>query len=233
MTKEGSRAARRYETAFFVRLLNGFGVRRLYHGVRSPLPGTLFVSNHISWTDIPLLAAALNADFVAKSEIARWPVVGRLARRLNPVFVARNGKGCVRSQADAIRERLAAGRSVILFAEGTTSVGDTVLPFRSSLFEAADTARLIQPLTILYSETDSNPLPPDRMREIAWIDDDGLVSGALRVARKHTLAQVMFLPPVAAIPNRKLLAQACWGLIEAAYRERAIRDAEPPEWRKW
>lgn len=213
----GSPAARRHEAAFFARLLRGFGIVPKPFGERSPLPGTLFVTNHISWADIPLLASMLDADFVAKADIMAWPIFGRLAQRLNPVFVARDRRRSAHSQADAVRQRLLAGRSVILCAEGTTSVGDTVLPFKSSLFEAADAATAIQPLAIRYSAIDGSALPPDRMREIAWIDDDELLPGAMRVARQRTLAQIMFLPPVPAIPDRKALAQVTWGLVAAAY----------------
>lgn len=186
-------------------------------GECSRLPGTLFVTNHISWVDIPLLASALDADFVAKADMLRWPILGGLARRLNPVFVTRDRKSSAHAQADAIRQRLRAGRSVILCAEGTTSVGATVLPFKSCLFEAADAATVIQPLAIRYSAIDGTVLPPDRMREIAWIDDDDLLSGAMRVAKQRTLAQIMFLPPIPAIANRKMLAHAVWGLVESAY----------------
>jgi lyso-ornithine lipid O-acyltransferase len=213
----GSAKARQYEAAFFARLLKGFGIVPTSVGQCSPLPGTLFVTNHISWIDIPLLASALDADFVAKADILRWPILGGLARKLNPVFVARDCRRSAHAQAEAIRQRLLAGRSVILCAEGTTSVGETVLPFKSCLFEAAEAASAIQPLAIRYCAIDGGALPPKRMREVAWIDDDELLSGAMRVAKQPTLAQIMFLPPFPAIPNRKLLAQASWGLVESAY----------------
>lgn len=217
VTASGSPAARQLETSFFAVILRGFGISPVRHGHICALPGTLYVTNHISWADIPLLAAALDADFVAKADIAQWPGLGRLARRLDPVFVARDDRRNVHAQADAIRQRLRAGRSVILCAEGTTSAGATVLPFRSCLFGAADAASAIQPLAIRYKARDGAALPPERMREIAWIDDDDLLSGAMRVARQETQAQIIFLPPIPAIPNRKLLAQASWALVEAAY----------------
>jgi lyso-ornithine lipid O-acyltransferase len=222
----GSPAARGYEAAFFARLLKGFGIVPMRLGQCSPLPGTLFVTNHISWADIPLLASALDADFVAKADILRWPVLGELARRLNPVFVARDCKRSAHAQADAIRQRLRTGRSVILCAEGTTSVGETVLPFKSCLFEAADAATVIQPLAIRYCAIDGGALPPERMREVAWIDDDDLLPGAMRVAKQRTVAQIMFLPPIPAIPNRKILAQATWGLVEAAYRSVSTKSPD-------
>jgi lyso-ornithine lipid O-acyltransferase len=224
--KPGSPDARRLEIAFFNRLLSGFGIVPSYHGSSSPIPGTLFVTNHISWIDIPLLATVLDADFVAKSDILGWPLLGGLARRLNPVLIARDCRRHAGMQTDAIRQRLLAGRSVILCAEGTTSVGDTVLPFKSCLFEAADAASVIQPLAIRYCAIDGSRLPPKRMREVAWIDDDDLLTGAFRVAREHTVAQVTFLPPIGAIPNRKLLAQAIWGLVEAAYRSVSTKSPD-------
>lgn len=225
-TQGGSLSARNYETAFFARLLKGFGIVPMRFGQCSTLPGTLFVTNHISWADIPLLASVLDADFVAKADIAGWPVLGRLAKRLNPVFVARDCKRSAHAQADAIRQRLLAGRSVILCAEGTTSVGDTVLPFKSCLFEAADAATQIQPLAIRYCQMDGCALPPERMREVAWIDDDDLLPGAMRVAKQQTVAQIMFLPPIPTIPNRKILAQATWGLVEAAYRSVSTKSPD-------
>lgn len=216
-TEGGSLAARRLETQFFARILKGFGVIANEYGQNHALPGTLYVTNHISWVDIPLLATALDADFVAKSDILRWPLLGQLARRLDPVFVARNDRRNAHAQADAIRQRLSAGRSVILCAEGTTSGGETVLPFKSCLFGAADAAAAIQPLAIRYRGRDGAALPSERMREIAWIGDDDLWTGAMRVAKDGTQAQLVFLPPIPAIPNRKLLAQAVWGMVEAAY----------------
>lgn len=224
--RSGSAKARQYEVRFFAHLLKGFGIVPESAGQSSPLPGTLFVTNHISWIDIPLLASALDADFVAKADILHWPILGSLARKLNPVFVARDCPHSAQAQADAIRQRLLAGRSVILCAEGTTSVGATVLPFKSCLFEAADAANAIQPLAIRYCAIDGGALPPKRMREVTWIDDDDLLTGALRVAKEHTVAQVTFLPPIATIPNRKILARATWGLVEAAYRSVSTKSPD-------
>lgn len=163
--------------------------------------------NHISWADIPVVLALLDADFVAKADMMDWPVIGWLARRFDPVFVARNDQRGSHQQVDAVRTRLKAGRSVILCAEGTTSDGTTILPFRTSLFAAADAAQIIQPLVIAYRTPEGDTLSPRRRREVAWIDDDGLLSGALRFAKERTLARVTFLPPVERDRNRKTLAR--------------------------
>jgi lyso-ornithine lipid O-acyltransferase len=214
-----SAGARACERAFFRHIASGFRIVPDIRGKISKQPATLFVANHISWADIPLLAGLLDADFVAKSDIARWPLLGVLARRYAPVFVDRSRRHGVRDQTEAIRDRLACGRSVILFAEGTTSDGSAVLPFRSSLFDAADAARALQPVALRYLDSDGSPLAPERQRAIAWIGDDGLLSGAARVADAPTRASVAFLREID-LPQgagRKVLADVTRRAIAAAY----------------
>jgi 1-acyl-sn-glycerol-3-phosphate acyltransferase len=218
MTKPRSAAARTHERAFFSRIVKSFGVRIETHGLISPEPGTLFIMNHISWADIPVMMAILDADFVAKSDMLGWPVIGALARRFDPVFVARAERHRSHHQADAIRDRLHSGRSVVLCPEGTTSDGSAILSFRTSLFAAAGAARSIQPVVLRYLTPEGDALSPKWQREVAWIDDDDLLSGAARVARKETLARVDFLGQV--VPdgaNRKDLADAVRQQMIAAY----------------
>ena len=197
---------RSHERAFFQTINAGFGLSVEWHGSISPQPGTLFVMNHISWADIPVMLSLLDADFVARADMREWPVIGGLAQRLGPVFVERQRKGSAQGQVGAIRERLAAGRSVILCAEGTTSDGSGILPFRTSLFAAADAAIAVQPVILVYLAPDGTALTSQRRREVAWIGDDDLVSGAARLARQKTLARAVFLPPAPMETDRKTLA---------------------------
>jgi len=208
---------RRHEAAFFADIASGFGIAVESSGEMSERAGTLFVMNHISWADIAVMLTLLDADFVARSDMQRWPVIGGLARRFDPVFVDRTSKSGSHSQVEAIRERLASGRSVILCAEGTTSDGGSILPFRTSLFAAADTAGVIQPVVLAYLAPDGSALPQRRQRDVAWIGDDDLLTGAARVARERTLARVTFLPPVAADTDRKALADTVRHHMLAAY----------------
>jgi lyso-ornithine lipid O-acyltransferase len=208
---------RSHERAFFADIAHGFGITISKHGVPSTKAGTLFVMNHISWADIPVAMAILDADFVAKADMLDWPIIGALARRFNPVFVARNERHRSHAQADAIRARLQAGRSVILCPEGTTSDGTSIMNFRTSLFAAADSAAAIQPVILNYLAPDGAALPPRRQREVAWIGDDDLLSGAARVANMETLARIEFLPPVKASNDRKQLAENIRQLMLAAY----------------
>ena len=215
----GSTRGRAHERAFFARIAKGFGITIELCGKVDPAPGTLFVMNHISWADIPVILAAIDADFVAKGDIARWPFIGRLALRLDPVFVARDEQYQSHHQVDAIRARLRKGRSVILCPEGTTSDGTCILPFRTSLFAAADVVQSVQPICLTYLDRKGQALKPQRMREVAWINDDDLLAGAARLARETTLARVELLPPISveSHANRKQLAGAVRHCIAEAY----------------
>ena len=216
-TKPQSRVARRLERLFFGWITKGFGLDVRCEGRAAP--HALFIANHISWADIPVLASVLDADFVAKSEIRQWPLIGWLARRYNPVFIDRERRGRAGAHAAAVRQRLEDRRSVILCPEGTTSVGTAILPFRTSLFSVADDAAIVQPVVIRYLDRAGNALCTKRQREVAWIDDDDLLSGAARVAREHILVKLVFLPPmkVSDFPDRKALAEAAHAAMSKAY----------------
>jgi 1-acyl-sn-glycerol-3-phosphate acyltransferase len=208
---------RHHEQAFFASISRGFGISISQYGEPSTTPGTLFIMNHISWADILVMMAILDADFVAKSDMLGWPVIGALARRFAPVFVDRNHRYRSHAQADAIRARLCSGRSVILCPEGTTSNGTSILPFRTSLFAAADAAAAVQPLILRYLMPDGAALAAERQREVAWIDEDDLVTGAARLSKFKTLARVEFLPPVSGMTDRKILAENIRRQMIAAY----------------
>ncbi|MCB2072301.1 MAG: 1-acyl-sn-glycerol-3-phosphate acyltransferase, partial [Novosphingobium sp.] len=156
----GSRLRRRVAVLGWALLLTGFGIRIRCRGAPSATDGTLFVANHISWVDIAVLARLLDAGFVAKAEIGRWPVIGALARGYGCLFVDRVMRTGVRQEADALDSRLAASRRIILFPEGTTSDGTGVRPFRSSLLAAAGRGDwpCVQPVTIRYRTRDGMPL---------------------------------------------------------------------------
>lgn len=115
----------------------------------------LFVANHISYIDILVLGSRMDVRFIAKADVDRWPVFGFLARLTGTVFIERRAERSGR-QRDMLKELLASGERLVLFAEGTSTDGSAVLPFKSSLFGAIETDELkarvdIQPVTIGYS----------------------------------------------------------------------------------
>jgi 1-acyl-sn-glycerol-3-phosphate acyltransferase len=113
-----------------------------------PTVPALYVANHLSWLDILVLLVALpDARLVAKDEVGRWPLIGAFARAADTIFVARARRTSLPQTVQAIATRLDAATPVLLFAEGTTGDGSEVLPFRSSLFDAAArTGRPVVPI---------------------------------------------------------------------------------------
>jgi 1-acyl-sn-glycerol-3-phosphate acyltransferase len=138
----------------------------------------LFVSNHVSWADILVIGSIAPIAFVSKSEVADWPLVGTTARLQRTVFVDRARR---QQTGDAIAEivkRLASGVSVVLFAEGTSSDGNRVLPFRSALMGAvreagarAEQGIIIQPMSISYTGLHGIPMGRQHRPLVAWYGD--------------------------------------------------------------
>ncbi|WP_425277514.1 lysophospholipid acyltransferase family protein [Methylobacterium nodulans] len=198
-----------------------------------PAPGeaALVLANHISWLDIPVLGSLRPLSFVAKSEIAGWPIIGLFARLQRTVFIDRARKRHTAVVNTELSRRLAAGDVVVLFAEGTTGDGNRLLPFRASLVGAAraaltdgglDAVRL-QPLCIAYTRRHGLPLTRRERPEIAWYGDMELAPHlAVFLERGPIDAEVVWAEPVtfAAGTNRKVAT----ALAEAAVR-RALRQA--------
>jgi 1-acyl-sn-glycerol-3-phosphate acyltransferase len=223
---KGSPAASRYERRFMQRIARHLVRDIAIAGAPPGGPGTLYVSNHMSWMDIPVLGSALDTDFIAKSDVRDWPVIGPLSRRSGTLFVAREERHRVHHQADLIGRKLQSGRSLILFAEGTTSDGLAVLPFRSSLFEAAVHAARIQPIAIGYHRGDGARLSDDEMRMIGWTGDEELLPNLGQVSRLSLSSEIHLAPSFAVLPGvtRKALAERCREAVVESYA--AIRSVE-------
>ena len=119
----------------------GIRPRRSRHELSTHRP-TLFVANHTSYLDIEIMGAAIEGSFVAKAEVARWPIFGWLAKLQRTIFVERADRAGAARQRDEIRRRLDEGDNLILFPEGTSGDGIHVLPFKSTLFAAAEDERV-------------------------------------------------------------------------------------------
>jgi 1-acyl-sn-glycerol-3-phosphate acyltransferase len=192
-----------------------FGLEIRTHGEPALAGGTLYVANHISYLDIAVLGAVLNVPFVAKSEVAGWPVIGLIGRLGATLFVDRRA-GRARGQRDALAARLAAGERLILFAEGTSSRGERVLPFKSALFAAlaqgdAGPTIQMQPVSIAYPRFRGGLGIGHGMRPLyAWYGDMTLLPhiwSALGLPGAEV--EVRFHPPLAAaaFTSRKALAR--------------------------
>lgn len=205
-------------------LARALGVRIRCHGRRpAKARPVLYVANHLSWVDIPVLGARLNASFVAKSEVAGWGPVGWLASFARTVYVARGARTRAAAQADELAQRLRAGGSLILFPEGTNSDGTTVLPFKTALFAVIGSVPglMVQPLSLAYTRVNGLPVTRRQLPDIAWVGDTQLAPHALGFSGLgRVTAEIMFHDPIdpADFPDRKALARHCHALILNGYR---------------
>ncbi len=177
----------------------------------------VYVSNHSSWLDVPVLGGRLEACFVSKDEVGRWPFVGTVARLGRTVFISRQRQATGRER-DALRERLAAGDSLLLFPEGTTSDGSRVMPFRSSFFAIAEgpDPPLIQPVSVVYDRLGGLPTGRACRPVFAWYGDMDLASHFWRFAQHCGLrASILLHPPLdpAGFAGRKALSHAVWQAV--------------------
>ncbi|MCX7315977.1 MAG: lysophospholipid acyltransferase family protein [Hyphomicrobiales bacterium] len=179
----------------------------------------LILSNHVSWIDIVVLSAVMPLSFIAKSEVAGWPVFGLLARLQRTVFVDRERRAKTRQTNQELGQRLTEGDAIVLFAEGTTSDGLRILPFRSPLVGAAREALLgqhpdheimIQPVCLLYTHRNGLRLSRTDMPHIGWYGDMDLLPHLSTVITAGPLdVLVAFGKPIAFSANsdRKLITR--------------------------
>jgi 1-acyl-sn-glycerol-3-phosphate acyltransferase len=223
----------RFYWAMVCRLL-GLRVRMIGSSATAGTRPVVFVSNHSSWLDVPVLGGHLDACFVSKDEVGRWPFVGTVARLGRTMFVSRQRHATGRER-DVMRERLAAGDNLMLFPEGTTSDGSRVLPFRSSFFAIAEGADppLIQPVSIVYDRLGGLPAGRASRPVFAWYGDMDLATHFWRFARHRGLrVSVLLHPPLdpARFASRKALSHAVWQAVaDGAATLRQNRPVVMPE----
>ena len=185
-------------------------------GERPPAPFFL-VCNHLTYLDIFLVAGAIECAFVAKSEVGEWPLFGTVARAAGTLFVDRSLKRDIPRVLDEIRERMEQGVGIVLFPEGTSSEGETILPFKSSLLEVA--ARAEVPV---YYATVSYATPPGAKSArdaVCWVGDMSLVPHLLGLARLERIqATIEFGSKGILEPDRKRLTAQLWEASMAQFR---------------
>jgi 1-acyl-sn-glycerol-3-phosphate acyltransferase len=179
-------------------------ILRLHVHVRGPRPtrATLLVTNHISWLDIPALLSVVDADFVAKHDISRWPAIGMLAARVGTIFLRRGARDAAKTTADQMTARLAQRRSVIFFPEATTSDGRGVRKFYARLYQAGIRAYArVQAVAIRYPRLDGpHGVAP-------FIDDDELLGHMWRLlGEPHIDVELRFCAPLLPDADRRTLA---------------------------
>ena len=165
----------------------GLRVRR----IGEPAPGpALYAANHISYLEVIALCSVTPLGFVAKEEVRRWPLIGTLGAAAGTLFLRRGSARAAAAAVAAAIERLAEGRSVCVFPEGTSTAGESVLAFKASLFEApAHLGCDVQPVAVYY------PPVADRPAVAPFVGDDDLVSHLLRVLAEPGIEIILTYAP--------------------------------------
>lgn len=221
----------RWYHRFVCRLL---GVRVHVTGAVARDKPVLIVANHVSWLDIPVLSSVAPLSFVAKSEVSTWPFVSWLAKLQRTVFVDRTRRVQAGAVANQIAQRLSTGDNIVLFAEGTSGDGNGVLPFKSSLFSAAEPREgegdscYVQTLAIVYTRVHGLPMNRSQRHKVAWYGDMDMLSHIWRLLKGGPLdVHVRIGEPLllASFGGRKKLAQHSEAQIRRHFAE--ILTARP------
>lgn len=185
----------------------------------------LLVCNHISFIDIFVLNALLPSGFVAKSDVARWPLIGWLSRHNDTVFIERGSRKAAHETQRNMLAAFGAGKRLVVFPEGTTTAGDCLLPFHAALFQSAiDAAVPVHAICLGYHG--ANGL---RSAAPAYVDDISLVAcmttvlAARGLTARVTLA-ARFEPPLA---DRRHLAHRAHQAVAAAQAHPEGRATSP------
>ena len=211
--RSGETLESRLIRAWSAGLLRVFGMRSRRHG--QPLSGAVvFVANHIGWTDIVVLHSQRMMGFVAKREIAGWPVVGWLAKRGHTIFHTRGNTESLGDVMDVMQQRLRNGEAVGVFPEGRTRSGHVVGPFHARIFLAAvETAVPVQPVALRYGEGGS------AQTIVAFGPDENFFQNFMRLLGEPARpVDVLFLPPIlpgSAAGRRNMAESARSAIVQA------------------
>lgn len=180
----------------------------------------LYLSNHVSWLDIVALSRAAPLSFVAKADVAAWPVFSWLANWQRTIFVERDKRSRTGVALGAMVDRLEQHDALVLFPEGTSSDGWHILPFKSALIGAVvetatkledhDVDLFVQPVALAYTSLQGIPLGRMEAERAAWIGDIDLLPHLWSVLKSgHMEVQIVFGTPVEVNPdtNRKQLTR--------------------------
>jgi 1-acyl-sn-glycerol-3-phosphate acyltransferase len=217
----GSMRILRLETAgvrraYFRCIARVLGLTIIARGRPSTARPLMYVANHISYLDVVALGALVEAEFVARGDLAGWPIFGFLAKLGSTVFIdrARRSAGEARDQID---ERLKRDRALIMFPESTSGDGNHLLPFKSALFNVVERDErhvpvTVQPVSIAYTRMNGLPIGVGWRPFFAWYGDMTLPPHLWKLLKLgSSTVEVMFHQPVtvAGFGGRKRLAAHC------------------------
>ena len=207
-----------------------FGIKIKTFGKVSINSPILLISNHASYLDIIILGSLFKTSFIAKKEISKWPLLGILAKLQNTIFIDRRVSS-LKNQENQIIKHLNEKKNLVIFPEGTSSDGNRVLPFKSSLFNIFEknlnSKILVQTITIVYKKINGIPMNRIERKNITWHSNMDLIPNIFNVLKKLSIEVEIifndeFLPSKEY--DRKKLALHCWekinyNLINSLYRK--------------
>lgn len=206
----------------------------------------IYVANHCSWLDVLVLGKVLPAFFIAKQEVRHWPVIGYLTFLGRTIYINRNRQEAGQDVENVINQ-LRKGYDIAFFPEGTTSKGNGLLPFMSSLFAIAKPVRrpsdpatddhpscIIQPVTVAYDQLEGLPVGRHRRSFVfSWFGDMDFGPHLMGLSKWRSMrATVVFHPPIKPedYPSRKALSNAARAAIEQGsedLRQNRLQDITP------
>ena len=206
-----------------------FGIKLIVKGTPVKNRQTLYVSNHISYFDIPVVGSLVMGSFIARGDMTKWPLFGYMGKMQQTIYISRERNDALEGK-NALEEKLKDGANLIIFAEGTSSDGSKVLPFKSSLFSLAidnpvGKPLAVQPITISLLDVAGQPAVTCAVRDLyTWHGDMTLWSHIWQFAKlKGATVEVKFHAPrdAATYNDRKALCGDCYndvsgGLARAA-----------------
>ena len=207
---------------FYRGALRILGIRIQEFGEFSPRRPLCVVANHASYLDIFVLGSLIPAVFVSKHEVRHWPLVGWIAAIQKTIFITRNPRNAV-LEVQPITDALNQASNVILFPEGTSTDGQQVNRFKSTLFEAPRQANaFIQPVGLVYRDRTGNELSERDRAFYTWGTDAPFFAHFLRlILRPGVLIEVWIRPVIAPDQPRKVLARQAEQRVRSPIRRRA------------
>ena len=192
-------------------LLGILKVKIHVHGTPMNTPGA-YISNHVSWLDVPLMGSVRFSTFVAKDDVESWPLVGTITKKIGTIYIDRTNKFATYRCLPRVEKQIKMKRQVVFFPEGTTSSGLDTLTFYPMFFETiCRTQSKIQPMVIRYSRPDGS-----YCSSIPFIDDMTFLGSLLNVLSEPEIhAHITYLEPIDANQqHRKILCKLTKSIID-------------------
>jgi 1-acyl-sn-glycerol-3-phosphate acyltransferase len=247
LLRVSERSARRFPHWYHRQVCRILGIRLEVDGAVVQDAPVLLVCNHTSWLDIPVLSALAPVSFVAKLEVGGWPFVSALARLQRSVFVDRTRRQAAVDAANEIMARLEKGDTIVLFAEGTSSDGNRVLPFKTSLFGAVKSEDapprapvVVQTAAVVYTHVCGIPVTrADRprfgwygnmeMTSHAWgVLKSGPITATIKVSRPVPLTDFIDRKDLA-LKSERAIRRAVIGILRGRSDDPGLVPVEPSE----